>query len=141
VERINKSKLEVDCMSKERYAKFVDHLKEVAESRVGYVPGQIEFLGEKLPEVVANFVRLYGSIMQKGALDVKTKELIGLGIAVALGCEHCMEWHTIGALRQGASEEEIAETLAVAIAMTGGPGLVTLPEPVIKALEKYKEKK
>jgi len=127
-------------MSKERYMKFVEHLKEVAESRIGYVPGQLDFLGDKVPAAVANFVRLYGSVMEKGALDVKTKELIGLAIAVALGCKHCMEWHTIGALEQGASEDEIAETLAVTMVMTGGPGLVTWPETVIETLKKYKEK-
>lgn len=72
--------------------------------------------------------------------NAKTNELIGLAIAVALGCEHCMEWHTIGALEQGASEDEIAETLAVTMVMTGGPGLVTWPETVIETLKKYKEK-
>jgi len=127
-------------LSKERYMKFVEHLKEVAKSRIGYVPGQLDFLGERLPASVANFVRLYGSVMEKGALDVKTKELIGLAVAVALGCKHCMEWHTIGALEEGANEDEIAETLAVTMLMTGGPGLVTWPEPVIEALKRHKEK-
>ena len=126
-------------MSKERYMKFVDHLKEVAKNRIGYVPAQLDFLGDKVPAQIANFVRLYGSVMEKGALDVKTKELIGLAIAVALGCKHCMEWHTVGALEQGATEEEIAETLAVTMVMTGGPGLVTWPEPVIEALRNIKQ--
>jgi len=127
-------------MSEKRYRKFVDHLKEVAENRIGYIPEQLDFLGERVPAPVANFVRMYGTTMEKGALDVKTKELMGLALAIASGCKHCMEWHTVGALEQGASEDEIAETLAVTMVMTGGPGLVTLPEPVMKAIEKYKER-
>lgn len=127
-------------MSEKTYKKFIDHLKEVAEKRIGYVPEQLDFLGDKVPASVANFVRMYGATMEEGALDAKTKELIGLALAIASGCTHCMEWHTVGALEQGASEDEIAETLAVTMVMTGGPGLVTLPEPVMKALKKYKKK-
>ena len=121
-------------------AKFVEALKELTKKRIGYLPAQIDFLGEKAPRVVANFVRLYNAIMGPGALDVKTKELIGLALAVALGCTHCMEFHIAGAIEAGATDEEIAETLAVVIAMTGGPGLVTWSEPAVEMLKKIKGK-
>ncbi len=63
-----------------------------------------------------------------GALDVKTKELLSLSIGVALRCEDCILWHLDAALEAGASEDEIVETLAVAVVMGGGPALMYATE-------------
>ncbi len=119
--------------------KTIEMFKELVKSRLGYIPSNVELLCEKQPGAVAEFVRLYGTVMRKGALDVKTKELIGLAVATALNCTHCMEWHTRAALEAGATEEEIAETLAVVMLMTGGPGLITFPETVAEILKKERK--
>lgn len=57
-------------------------------------------------------------------------------MATALGCAHCMEWHTRTALEAGATEGEVAEALAVVMLTTGGPGLMTLLEAVAETLKK-----
>jgi AhpD family alkylhydroperoxidase len=55
-------------------------------------------------------------------LKKEVKELIAIGISVALNCESCMEWHISQALTDGASEDEILEAIEVGIEMSGGPG-------------------
>jgi AhpD family alkylhydroperoxidase len=48
----------------------------------------------------------------KGALDGKTKELIGLAVAAQVPCEYCIYAHTLGARHAGATDEEIKEAVA-----------------------------
>jgi AhpD family alkylhydroperoxidase len=65
--------------------------------------------------------------MKPGALDTKTKELIALAIAVVEKCDGCIASHARGAAKQGATEAEVAETIGVAVLMTGGPATVYGP--------------
>lgn len=58
------------------------------------------------------------------ALDTKTKELIALGIAVAVRCDDCIDFHVKAAVEQGATREEISETLGMAIYMGAGPSVM-----------------
>jgi AhpD family alkylhydroperoxidase len=48
----------------------------------------------------------------KGALDGKTKELIGLAVAAQVPCEYCIYAHKLGAKHAGATDEEIKEAIA-----------------------------
>jgi AhpD family alkylhydroperoxidase len=50
----------------------------------------------------------------KGALDGKTKELIGLGVAAQIPCEYCVYYHTKAAKADGATDAQIKEALASA---------------------------
>jgi AhpD family alkylhydroperoxidase len=59
-----------------------------------------------------------------GALDAKTKELMALAIGVATRCDDCIAFHVKGALQQGATREEIMETLAMSIYMGAGPSVM-----------------
>jgi AhpD family alkylhydroperoxidase len=59
------------------------------------------------------------------ALTKKHKELIAIGISVAINCESCMEWHIGQAVQDGATEAEILEAIEVGIEMSGGPGTVS----------------
>lgn len=51
---------------------------------------------------------------KKTKLDGKTKELIGLGIAAQIPCQYCVYFHTAAAKANGASDQEIKETVAMA---------------------------
>ena len=59
-----------------------------------------------------------------GKISPAIKELTAVAIAVATGCEDCIVYHSAAAKKHGASREELAEMLAVAIEMAGGPGAV-----------------
>jgi|SRR5437588_10122434 len=59
------------------------------------------------PEVLKNFVPLYGSIMGPGSLDRRTKELIYLAVSYANECAYCTAAHLVAAKKAGVSDEEI----------------------------------
>lgn len=81
-----------------------------------------------IPDTWEGFSRMHRSAVADGALPAKVKELIALAIAVAEGCEGCIAYHASGAARRGATEEEAAETIGVALLMRGGPASVHGPQ-------------
>jgi AhpD family alkylhydroperoxidase len=92
-------------------------------------------LRSRIPGTYEGFVQMHRATFEDGALSTKTKELIAVAIAVADKCDGCIAAHTRSAVRQGATEQEFAEMLGVAIDMMGGPGTVYAP----KAWEAYTE--
>jgi AhpD family alkylhydroperoxidase len=73
------------------------------------------------PEVMKAFSQIAQAATAPHALDAKTKELIALGIGVAVHCDDCIAFHVKAALDRGATYEEITETLGMAIYMGAGP--------------------
>ncbi len=75
---------------------------------------------------------------KSAALNNKTKELMALSISIVTKCEPCMEWHLQQALKAGARDQEIYETIDVAIEMGGGQA-VAYARFVIKALKHFRD--
>lgn len=73
------------------------------------------------PEVMKGFSAIAQAALKPNALDTKTKELIALGISVAIRCDDCIAFHTKAAVAQGATRDEVLETLGLAIYMGAGP--------------------
>lgn len=73
------------------------------------------------PDVMKAFSSMAQSALAQGALDPKTKELIALGIAVAVRCDDCIAFHVKAAVDHSATREEVLETLGMAIYMGAGP--------------------
>ncbi|MCW2380632.1 MULTISPECIES: carboxymuconolactone decarboxylase family protein [unclassified Sphingobium] len=67
------------------------------------------------PEVMQSFSAMAKAATEGGALDVKTKELMALAIAVAIRCDGCVAFHAQAAVKHGASREEIMETMGMAL--------------------------
>ena len=59
------------------------------------------------------------AVYKEGSLDIKTKRLMSLAVAIQAGCKDCMLSQTSKALQLGATQAEIYETCAVAISMGG----------------------
>jgi AhpD family alkylhydroperoxidase len=76
--------------------------------------------------------------VEPGALDTKSKELIALGIAIAVHCDGCIDFHVHDALAAGATRPEILEAIGVAILMAGGPSMVYGCE-AMDALEQFEQ--
>lgn len=91
------------------------------------------------PEVMKGFGALARAALEPKALDTKTKELIALGIAVATRCDACVAFHAEAAVRQGATREEIMETMGMAIYMGAGPAVMYAAQAV-EAYDQYKAK-
>ncbi len=80
-----------------------------------------DIIAEKTPEVYKTLLQLTTDTLRPGALDKKTKELVAIALSVAVRCEPCLKRHLEGAKRGGATQEEVAETISVAIMMLGAP--------------------
>ena len=86
------------------------------------------------------FLELEEKAFGDGALSKKSKELMALSISIVTKCEPCMEWHLDQALQAGATDEEVYETIDVAIEMGGGPA-GAYSRFVLNALEYFKGQK
>lgn len=64
------------------------------------------------------------ALQNDGALPKKTRELVAIGVALTTQCEMCLESHIAAAHKEGATREEVAETVFVASALRAG-GAVT----------------
>ena len=86
------------------------------------------------PDAARGFGALFQSVMKEGALGVREKELVALGIGLALRCDPCVYAHVQKAKQAGASRDEIIETAGVAVMMQGGPAYTYLPK-LLEALD------
>jgi AhpD family alkylhydroperoxidase len=85
---------------------------------------QLRNLRGGAPEVMKAFAGMAQAATAAKALDAKTKELISLGIAVAVRCDDCIAFHVKAAVEQGASKDEVLGTLGMAIYMGAGPSVM-----------------
>jgi AhpD family alkylhydroperoxidase len=81
-------------------------------------------IGKSSPDTVRGYRELSDAGAKTGKLDAKTRELIALAVAVTRQCDGCITVHTDAAVKHGATREEIAEALGVAIAVNAGAALV-----------------
>ena len=86
------------------------------------------------PDMLRGMGGLFQSVMAEGALSVREKELIALGIGLAERCAPCMNLHVQKSLAAGATREQILEAAAVTVMMRGGPAFTHVPE-IIHALD------
>ena len=92
-------------------------------------------LREHIPEVFRGFGELSSSSLKDGVISAALKEVIALALAAAAQCDGCIAAHARGAVKRGASPQQVAEALGVAIMMGGGPATVYAP----MAWEAYNE--
>jgi AhpD family alkylhydroperoxidase len=84
----------------------------------------VGLLRQNAPDTVKAFAALSTAATASKAIDTKTKELMALAIGIAVHCDGCVAYHTKMAHQHGASREEVAETVALAVYMGGGPAAV-----------------
>ena len=98
---------------------------------------------EKLNEIVLErdnleikrFFALDSAAYRAGALDEKTKELLGLVASLVLRCDDCITYHTIRAREIGISDDEFDETMSIGMVVGGS---ITIPH-VRRAARLWKE--
>mgnify|MGYP001759711308 FL=1 len=70
-------------------------------------------------QVVRRFFALDTQTYQAGALDVKTKELLGLVASMVLRCDDCISYHVAQCKDAGVTREEFFETFSVGLVVGG----------------------
>ncbi len=80
--------------------------------------------GDGVTDVMKAFAAMAQNATKTGALEPKTKELMEVAIGVATRCDDCIAFHARAAVNLGASQEELMETLGLAIYMGAGPSVM-----------------
>jgi len=78
---------------------------------------------QSLPDLMVPESAVWDVVYKDGALSVKIKRLISLAIALRAGCTNCILSQTHYALEAGATKDELLETLAVEVSMSGTTGI------------------
>jgi AhpD family alkylhydroperoxidase len=86
-------------------------------SRVGEI-------GKLSPDTLRGEQMLGAAGQKADHLGAKTRELIALAVAVTTRCDGCIAFHAEAAMKHGATREEVAEALGVAVALNAGAALV-----------------
>ena len=70
-------------------------------------------------KIIKRIFNLDTNAYSAGALDVKTKELLGLVASAVLRCDDCVKYHLEHSREAGATKEEVMETLGIATLVGG----------------------
>jgi AhpD family alkylhydroperoxidase len=70
-------------------------------------------------QVVRRFFALDNQTYKDGALDLKTKELLGLVASMVLRCDDCISYHIAQCKEAGVNRDEFFEAFSVALVVGG----------------------
>jgi AhpD family alkylhydroperoxidase len=73
---------------------------------------------------IKRFFALDSRVYEEGALPTRTKELLGLSASLVLRCDDCITYHVVRCKEEGVTDEEIFETLSIALVVGGS---ITIP--------------
>ena len=93
-----------------------------------------EILGEN-NLVINRFFNLDGKAYEGGALDVKTKEFLGLVASLVLRCDDCVTYHLVRCAEEGATRQEIFETCSIGLLVGGS---IVIPH-LRRAVDRWSE--
>ncbi len=96
----------------------------------------IGLIRDAAPAPMKAFGSLALAATAPSALDTKTKELMALAVSIAVRCGGCVAYHARAAVQQRATRQEIAETVALAVYMGGGPAAVYGAD-ALRAFDEY----
>ncbi len=94
----------------------------------------MSWLNEKIPDMTKAYIDMIDATYKKGALDIKTKELISTASSILMRCEKCTKIHVERAKKNGATDEQIAEAIACAMFVAAGSQLSwgTIYDKIVK---------
>ena len=70
-------------------------------------------------KIVKRIFNLDTNSYSAGALDVKTKELLGLVASAVLRCDDCVKYHLENCHKEGISKEQMMEAMGIATLVGG----------------------
>jgi AhpD family alkylhydroperoxidase len=91
---------------------------------ISHISAEMGQLRKEIPDTMRGFGAMAQAATKEGALDAKTKELIAAALSVAARCDPCVGFHAQALVKLGTTRAEMAETMAMAVYMGGGPSLM-----------------
>jgi AhpD family alkylhydroperoxidase len=98
----------------------------MAESQLELNKNRMKQLGkfaQVLPDVLGQVRDMTNEVYKDGELSCKVKRLMAMAIALGAGCRNCVLGQAMYALENGATKEEILETISVVVSMRGTTGV------------------
>ena len=86
---------------------------------------------------IKRFFALDSAVYREGALNAKTKELLGLAASLVLRCDDCISYHVIRAKEAGTTDAEFDEVMAIGLVVGGS---ITIPH-IRRASQLWEEMK
>jgi AhpD family alkylhydroperoxidase len=71
-------------------------------------------------ETIDAWVKWDELVFKPGKIDTKTKQLIAVACTYMTRCPYCIEGHAKAAIKEGATKEELAEVIQIAMALSSG---------------------
>ena len=68
---------------------------------------------------IRRFFALDSRVYENGALDTRTKELLGLVASMVLRCDDCITYHVVRCLEEGITDAEMFEAFSVGLVVGG----------------------
>src|ERR1700721_2664228 len=84
----------------------------------------VKEIGQLSPDTIKGYMALSAAAQKTDLIGAKVRGLIALAVAVTLRCDGCITVHPEAAIKRGATREEIAEALGVAMTVNAGAALV-----------------
>lgn len=85
--------------------------------------------------VISRFFALDGRAYEAGALDVSTKELLGLVASLVLRCDDCVTYHLVRCAEEGVQKDALFETLSIGLVVGGS---IVIPH-LRRAVDRWSE--
>jgi len=85
-------------------------------------------------KIVKRIFNLDTNAFKEGALDKKTKELLGLVASTVLRCDDCVKYHLESSHKEGITKDEVSEALGIATLIGG-----TIVIPHLRKAHEYWE--
>lgn len=115
--------------------KAVPELLDDVRKQYGEVPYIMNFMKD-MPEIFIPKILYDNSIMREFKnLDPETVELISIGVASALRCEHCLKMHIRIAKRKGIPKESIFSAIMIGASLSNAAVLAESTRALASALE------
>ena len=70
-------------------------------------------------KIIKRIFNLDTNAYAEGALDIKTKELLGLVASTVLRCDDCIKYHLENSYKEGLTKEQVVEALGIATLVGG----------------------
>ena len=111
-----------NLFGKEPDAAVQELLKNI-EDDYGEVPFILKAMSDRPNVLLPKIIYDDAVLRNPEHLDEKTVELVTIGVATALKCDHCLRMHLRVAQRKGISKDEVFEAILLASALTNTAAL------------------
>ena len=105
---------------------------------MSYLPDIYKEFQQRYPEIANGYGTLAETIHQSGPLDVKTRRLVKLGVAMGQSSEGAVKSHARRGLSEGLSPEELRHAVLMVFTTAGFPAMIAAMKWVEEVIEKSK---